>query len=333
MAQRIVNGKPVQTQRDERGLDYFINAQGKREYLYPAASQQVRRDKPKDTQFTIQDWDASTGTFKPRRNWDGIGTLAGSLTAGGLIAAPAIGAAFSGPASGAVASGAGSPSLSSLYSAAPAITSQGVSHAAAGGVGMKAAKWLDAAIFGGDLSGKILGAKQQANATDRAAEAQLQANREALAFLKQQWETARADFQPYLNLGHASAGRLNEYVTNTPSPTMPANLRQQMEGGYDPQTYTPRSNWTPPATTTAPRSLAQFNQPGGVIDLSKQPDGVFTAQPVPKPQGSVASLADFGRPPMMPPQMVLLEAPTGERKAVPVNRVNAYLARGAKRVA
>src|SRR3990167_1033104 len=177
-----------------------------------------------------------------------------------------------------------------------------LSAGGAGFMGLSPTSWLNAAIFGGQLFGDIWGTKQQVGASDRAAEAQLQANREALAFLEKQWNVAREDFAPYLKLGHASAGRLNDYVTTTPTPTMPANLRQFAAGGYDPQTYTPRPNWTPPAapptTGGAPQTLGgSFGRPSDVIDLSRTPEGVFTTQPVPRPRltpMTTPSLADFG---------------------------------------
>lgn len=213
-------------------------------------------------------------------------------------------------------------------------------------MGLGASDWLSAALFGGQTLANVWGTKQQNKATDRAADAQLQANREALDFLKQQWETARADFQPYLNLGHAATGRLNDYVTTTPSPTMPANLRQQMEGGYDPQTYTPRPNWTPPARP-APTTLAQFNQPN-VLDMTRGRDDVFTTQPVPRPatgpqqqpmltSGTPATLADFGRTQMAPPQTVAqtirVQAPDGEIRDLPLVQAARALQLGARRVA
>src|SRR3990167_2593404 len=160
----------------------------------------------------------------------------------------------------------------------------------AGFMGLSPSGWLNAAIFGGQLFGDIWSTNQQVGVSDRAAEAQLQANREALAFLEKQWNVAREDFAPYLKLGHASAGRLNDYVTTTPTPTMPANLRQFAAGGYDPQTYTPRPNWTPAGGAGAsaggaaqrPATLGgSFGRPSDVIDLSRTPEGVFTAQPVP----------------------------------------------------
>lgn len=207
-------------------------------------------------------------------------------------------------------------------------------------MGLSPRSWLDAAIFGGDLFGKIWGTKQQVGASDRAAEAELQANREALAFLEKQWNIAREDFAPYLKLGHTSAGRLTDYVRDTPSPTMPANLRQQMEGGYDPQTYTPRPGWTPPAAAPAaqrPATLGgSFGRPSDVIDLSRQSDGVFTTQPVPMPR---TRMSDFGRTSIFPTTvqptttpMVMMEAPTGQRKAIPAARVGFFESRGARRI-
>jgi len=176
----------------------------------------------------------------------GMGTVAG-----GLAVAPAVAGTTAGTvaADGTLVSGSLTPPA---LAAGTGVIPPAASAGGAGFMGLSPRSWLDAAIFGGELFGDIWGTRQQVGASDRAAETQLQANREALAFLREQWDVARQDFAPYLALGHASAGRLSDYVTNTPTPTMPANLRQQMEGGYDPQTYTPRPGWTPPPTP-APR--------------------------------------------------------------------------------
>src|SRR3990167_9764157 len=151
-----------------------------------------------------------------------------------------------------------------------------LSAGGAGFMGLSPTSWLNAAIFGGQLFGDIWGTKQQVGASDRAAEAQLQANREALAFLEKQWTVAREDFAPYLKLGHASAGRVNDYVTNTPAPVMAPNLRQQMEGGYDPQTYAPRPNWTPPpAPPRAPTAPTGATATGGAAQRPATLGGSF----------------------------------------------------------
>ena len=229
------------------------------------------------------------------------------------------------------------PGLFTGGATAAGATAAGTGAATAGKfLGLGTSDLLTAALFGGQTLANVWGTKQQVGATDRAAEAQLQANREALDFLKQQWETARADFQPWLTTGTTATNKLNESLTNMTAPGLPAKLRQRMEGGYDPQT----GRLTP---TPAPTTLSQFNQPGGGINLSKRPDNVSTTMPVPVPRqprlGNEDTLADFNRTPVSSTQpvrdsrLVRVQAPDGEIRELPLVQAARAMQLGARRVA
>ena len=299
-----------------------------RKQVRAAVEQQFGFTFPKGTEIDpAGNWNANEGFGKQAKRW-------GPIVGGAALAAFGIPGVMPGLFSGGGAGWVGSE----VGKVAAAAGGAGGGGAATAGkfLGLGASDWLTAALFGGQTLANVWGTKQQVGATDRAAEAQLQANREALDFLKQQWETARADFQPWLTTGTTATNKLNESLTNMTAPGLPAKLRQRMEGGYDPQT----GRLTP---TPAPTTLSQFNQPGGGINLSKRPDNVSTTMPVPVPRqprlGNEDTLADFNRTPLSSTQpvrhsrLVRVQAPDGEIRELPLVQAARAMQLGARRVA
>ena len=314
-----------------------------RKQVRAAVEQQFGFTFPKGTEIDpAGNWNANEGFGKQAKRW-------GPIVGGAALAAFGIPGVMPGLFSGGGAGWVGSE----VGKVAAAAGGAGGGGAATAGkfLGLGASDWLTAALFGGQTLANVWGTKQQVGATDRAAEAQLQANREALDFLKQQWETARADFQPWLNAETTAGNRLNEYLTTLTRQRLPENLERRRLGEYDPDTYLLRPAATPPSGGWArPPSptMAQFNQPSSGFDLSKRPDNVSTTMPVPVPRAPrpgndaaalTPTLADFNRPPVSSTQpmrnsrLVRVQAPDGEIRELPLVQAARAMQLGARRVA
>ena len=292
MAQRIVNGRPVQTQQDARGLDYFINAHGEREYLFPAANHPITASKPKSSWTTLPDWDARTGTWTTRRNADGIATALATGAVGGVWAAPAISGVIGSAAAKAAAAKAAGGSMAGLGK-------------------------LDLAMFGIDAGMKLWGANKASGASDRAAEIQAQAAREALAEARRQydqtwnedrrkWDSEEAirverlnHMAPYRAAGQAAVNSMADLNARTPQLQMPASVQARL----------------------GPSSMRQIGSGQTPMAASQVP---VIGGPGRQPVSSTMPVGG---------QMVTLQAPTGETKVVPEAMAAAYIARGARRVA
>ena len=183
---------------------------------------------------------------------------------------------------------------------------------------MAGLSWLDAAMLGGDLFGKLFGASKAAGASDRAAAIQAEAAREALAEARRQheydtaedrrrydqgfgedtrrYETRRTDMAPYRDVGQANLTRMSDLVANTPSRSMPASVQARL----------------------GPTSMQQIG--GGPTPLG-------SGRPLPSPV-----------PTMMPPPpgvstgRVRVQAPTGEIRDVSAQEADGWIRLGAKRV-
>lgn len=208
--------------------------------------------------------------------------------------------------------------------AATAAGATGASRTAAGG-GLGMGGWLQTALFAGlPAVTNLFGAKMQTGAIDRSATIEAQSAREALDEIRRQYDLDRSQeeeryqadvtaFAPYNDVGGRLVTRAGDLLQNyTPQAYTPVPVRDR-EGTRGPTSMA--------AAFTPPRSSMADLQRAPVLGQGGPP--VSTTQPVPR--DSMASLT--GSIPM-----VMLEAPTGERKAVPIYEAEGYMRRGARRV-
>lgn len=353
---------PVTVLKDERGITYLIGPDGKRVYLMPStggynpATHKIEKNPNTPHAGLISDyeWDTATGTFKRKTNWGNVIALG----TGAAIAAPVAMSAFgAGAASSAAASGAlpstSIPAAATMSAVAPAIT--GTSAAAAGtaagagagaaaGVGagtmagLNARDWLDLALFGGKTVADFAGANMTANASDKASEAQLQAAREGLALLKQEYDQNRSDMAPYRDMGSAAMAQLGAALGNSHPPTMPASTAAVIGG----PTMANFGTRTPVPTLNGTGS----SRPAGTVGLPSNERIPGVAVPMPASTPPPNNMATFGGPttPTMTPASntptpgaagtVAMVSPDGkEQTMVPAAMVPFYEARGARRAA
>ena len=249
-------------------------------------------------------WNSQTGQYDQPINW---GNLA-SIGIGTAIAGPALMSAFGG------GGGAIAPTAAGSGTAAGTTAAAGGSAMAA----LSARDWIDLALFGGKTIGDLYGAKKTAEASDRAADAQLTASREALAFLKEQWNKDEANFAPFLQVGHTAANRINTDLGASVAPTRPASVSRVIGPGA-PSTMASfgRRDVALPGTPAAQQGY------GGMADFA-----TAGARPVGSGQTPAAATASpvIGQP----MQFVKMQSPDGEVAAVRAESVDKYLARGAR---
>lgn len=245
----------------------------------------------------------------PRKKDDYLGRnlpWIGPAVVGALAAGPVIGAIKGASSMTGLGASVGPSSAGGGAWAIPPVAATGGNMAGLG--------WLDAAMLGGDLFGKIFGATKASNATDRAAAIQAEAAREALAEARRQYDieqayrtsrdaveqgrydTRRGDLAPYRATGQASITRMGDLLANSAPPRMPASVQARIG----------------PASSMRQVGAGRTPAAAGVSPMG-QP--VSTTMPV-------------GRG-----GLVLIEAPTGERREVPQDQAAAFIARGARRVA
>lgn len=165
--------------------------------------------------------------------------------------------------------------------------------------------WLQTALLAGlPAVTNLVGAKMAMSAADRAAEIQWQSYREGIAELKRQYDLERSDFEPYRQTGTVNLQRMSDLVgSRTPEPYVPVPIRDTQRGGGSMAALA--------SSQTQPHgSMADLQQ---ALLLSQRPETVSTTQPVREP-------------------MVMMQAPTGQRKPVPLSRVAMFESRGARRV-
>lgn len=308
----------------------------------------------------------------------GGGTAAGSTaTLGSTFGVPGLGAAGApgGALYGAAApTGGGGGFLSGLWGGVKKVGGalNPFRRGDGEGGGFSARDWLDLAMFGGNTVAGLWAANKQAGASDRAAELELEGYREGLAFLREQWEKYNKDYEPFLTAGQGAIGRLSTRMEGAAPPGMPASVQRRLTGPGE--TYTPGGTHTPMTlgqfgqrpqpvpdggwnpTTSAPTGPGPRIDPR-VLDLSRQPDGVWSPQPVPVGgnQGQWGHITKGGTVPMTIEQsgqtpvvglptpqpvsqsgqadMVPLTAPDGSTRTVPAAKVPYYREKWARMLA
>jgi hypothetical protein len=172
-------------------------------------------------------------------------SLQGVASVGALVGGAALGGALSGGGSGAatapgyggpattypLASAGGTIAATPIAAGAGAATVAGATTAAgaaggaaaAGGGLLGSSPWLNGAIVGSSLLSGVLGAK--------AGEEGVEASREAVAESRRQFDTARGDLLPVINLAGSSAPLLQRYLSGdrtafTESPSYQFNLQE-----------------------------------------------------------------------------------------------------------
>lgn len=164
----------------------------------------------------------------------------------------------------------------------------------------------------------IAAARMQSGASNRATQAQSQAERESLEFLRQQFLELQRQRAPFVDFGTGALGSLADLL-GLPRP----------QPGSGPTTFppnTPSTPSSPPAgagamTTAAQRATQRMPSLPGT---TQQP----TSAPIP---GSTGGPAGSGGP--TAEAMVMMEAPDGSRQSVPSGLTDWYRARGARVVA
>lgn len=159
--------------------------------------------------------------------------------------------------------------------------------------------------LGASAAGSVYSAKKQANTASQASQVQVDASNKAMDYQKQATQEARAYAEglrtsPLQPLQGSAAGVLQQRL-GVPS------------GGYGGLMRPPTlDQYGPALAATMPQ------QSGGYRTLLNQPTST------PQPGGMGQPQAQGGT--------VLLQAPTGEQKAVPAEQAQAYIARGARRI-
>lgn len=144
----------------------------------------------------------------------------------------------------------------------------------------------------GPVIGGAVGAKVTSNASEHAADTQAKAAQEALDFTKAQKAKQEAAYAPYAAVGQQAASTLSGLVRPAPMGGPPAPYASQPMQGGSP--------------------LSMMGQ--GMMQGPSSP----TMQ---QPAGATAHGA-----------MVMLQAPDGTQKQVPVSQASFYISRGAKQV-
>lgn len=217
-----------------------------------------------------------------------------------------------------------------------ATTGNSVVNAIKKGAGSLSARdWADLAFRGVGIGTTIWGANKASDASKEAADIEAAAYREGLDFLKTQWAKYNEDFKPYLDAGHAAVGRMSGALEGTTPPPMPASVSARLNGRPTLGTFgqpQPR-----PTTQTGPPLRPTIERPPNAPPVSTT---MPVTQPAPTPAPApTESLGTYGQPTSttMPvggqPKLVSVQAPDGEIREMPERMANAFLARGARRIA
>lgn len=147
---------------------------------------------------------------------------------------------------------------------------------------------------------------------DKAAQAQLQATRDALAFLKEQWEQQRADQEPWRKMGGGAANKLGYLMGlegyTTPSLTAVGARAPIGSSGYPP----PNDSSMPPGPPTPSGG-------GGGAPPYDQRDNSYA-----NPLALITGMGGAGGD-----DMVEVQAPTGERRRMPKSQAQRFVQMGA----
>jgi hypothetical protein len=253
-----------------------------------------------DTKFRVRNGEvtgyATGGIWKPI-------LAAGAVAAGGYFGPQLLGAGAPGAAGGGgsaastaapvTAGGAGATTAAGATGAGTAVGSRGL------------ASWLtNPAVIG--AAGTLGGAYLQTRGAGQAAEAQLQATREALAYEKERdaylrnleanrYATLSGQLQPYIGAGTSASNRMAELMG---LPVAAAPIAGIGKG------ITPAA----PVTSAMP-----------TYSMARQ----RTTQPVEGyavPRGTAPAMTG----------LVTVQAPTGETRQMPADQAQAYIARGAR---
>lgn len=331
---------------------------GKKNYVSPVA---MGGQAPADTTGIFRQrpqWNNKKGKWETPIDWGNIlniGVGAG-LGVGAASAFGAFGATAAEAAGGATTAGTGATAAGT-----GATTAGTVATVAKAGFGAR--DWLDLALFGGSTIANIAGTRAANASSDRAAEAQLQASREALAFLKEQWAQDRADFAPYLEAGRGALGRINEGMAGRSAGPLPEHIARGALGPRGPAPTTRTYGDLPVLDRT--RDPERVGIPGGWRGPEQPAFSVGRTGPggqhydfgMTPPADSGPTVLGPGAPdammrgqpgvtrgygqalPGQPPplggalKLVRMQAPTGEVQDVPADRQWWFELGGAKAVA
>lgn len=245
-------------------------------------------------------------------------TSLGSFGAPAAVSSPWMGAPVVGAQIAAPLAAAGAPLVSAAVPAGLSVPTVTSAPAVASGVknmgfassllkGLTGNIGQQAIATGGQLASNIIGAK----AGSKAADAQLQATREALEWEKAQQAKYETQFEPYRLAGMTALSALGN--TQAPQPIRPEDIRAWGgTGGVQVAPGQQAPAYTSPSATVRPQSTPlSAMTPGRVIG----PNVVSAAQPAAQTPAQV--------------QMVAMRSPSGSVKSVPSNEVPHWQSLGA----
>lgn len=236
-----------------------------------------------------------------------IGVTTAGMVAGGYGLGAAL-APTAAPTSSSLAALTNAPSLG--VAAPNVIEGAGITGVTGGGIKALASRvpWLDVARIAVPTISNYFGTRAAARASDRASEIEAQAARDGLAEIRRQYDTDRADFEPYRTAGANSLARMTGSLDTAQAPALPQSVQRRLTGPGD--TYTPAS---PLARMTGSQMPQDGSSPAPPQLRAPQP-GVSTGMPV--PEGDV----------------VTLRTPGGQTFQVPAAQAQSFEARGAMRL-
>lgn len=187
--------------------------------------------------------------------------------------------------------------------------------------------WLIPLISAGiSFAGNLIGSKQQSNAAQKATEAEVTAQREALALQERIYNQTRGDLAPWVASGRNALSALST-LGGLPDP-----LAAGAGGALSGSTSGLATQGQP---LTALRTGANFGAPAGnwpsVMGKWIPPTDQGGAAP-PMTLAGLSQQGQSGYAPQGGGQTVLMRAPTGEVRPVPAHLAAHYQARGAQRV-
>ena len=338
------NLDPYRMQYDPQGRPYFEQPGQPRRYVSPVS---MGGKKPTDTTGLFRkgpQWNARTGEWETPVDWGNVlnvGTMAG-LTAGAANAfLPALGAA----------GGVGPSAAAEIAGVDATIGGMGAGGWAAGtgaGIGAggsMARNWMTDLLFAGiPQVANLFGANMATNASDRAAQLQADAYAKGLESVERMYQQDRTDFAPYLDAGGKSMAQMADMNANArPQPYTPVPIRDFGAGQFmSPAGRSSMASLTQPSPMRPPTSPQAPPVTVPPSTMGQPPSNVSTTNPVPIDQPVSTTMPVPGRMPIDPRLigsgesggvgMVWMQAPTGERKQVPLDQVANYESRGARRI-
>lgn len=193
--------------------------------------------------------------------------------------------------------------------------------------------WLLPLLLGGGVGAQLFGAKKGADASEKAADQQAQAAREALALQQRMFEQTRADLAPYREQGGQGLTALTALLGLPTSGARSTDLPPAASTA--PRTAPPLPPWSNPQTL--PR-LAQegFFGPGAIRipreEYQRMRDMGWTTEQIAAATRSRVAAGPAGGNPLAASPGVRLRAPNGQIQVVPADQADFYVARGATRV-